>query len=240
MRTYFKDKEGNLKPWLFPQLLDITRRWLAECVTCKDNTFPQLLLLSETSHQATDLLYQSIVTSDAGQKTLLPILQPYNTIGSTQYVDFDTSRPVYATRPEYSHISHVVCDTESWEQKMAQALEELGDEGMLLSYAKNHNLSFDIPYTFNGEEHMYRPDFLVRLKLPDGKDQDGILNLIVEVSGLPKKDKAVKVATARNLWVTAVNNHGGFGRWAFLEISDPWDAKNTIRTALGAMRPRPS
>jgi len=22
----------------------------------------------------------------------------------------------------------------------------------------------------------------------------------------------------------------GFGRWAFLEIVDPWDAKNTIRT----------
>jgi hypothetical protein len=30
----------------------------------------------------------------------------------------------------------------------------------------------------------------------------------------------------------AVNNHGDFGRWAFLEISDPWDAKNTIRALL--------
>jgi type III restriction enzyme len=29
-----------------------------------------------------------------------------------------------------------------------------------------------------------------------------------------------------------VNNHGGLGRWAFLEIADPWDAKNTIRAAL--------
>jgi hypothetical protein len=25
-----------------------------------------------------------------------------------------------------------------------------------------------------------------------------------------------------------------FGRWAFLEISDPWDAKNKIRAALAA------
>jgi type III restriction enzyme len=32
---------------------------------------------------------------------------------------------------------------------------------------------------------------------------------------------------------SAVNNHGGFGRWDFLEISDPWDAKNTI---LGYLR----
>jgi type III restriction enzyme len=29
--------------------------------------------------------------------------------------------------------------------------------------------------------------------------------------------------------VPAINNHGGFGRWAFLEIDDPWDAKNLIR-----------
>jgi len=58
------------------------------------------------------------------------------------------------------------------------------------------------------------------------------LNLIIEVTGEKKKDKAAKVSTARNLWVPAVNNHGGFGRWAFLEISDPWDAQNTIRSFL--------
>ena len=36
-----------------------------------------------------------------------------------------------------------------------------------------------------------------------------------------KKDKAAKAATARTLWVPAVKNHGGFGRWAFIEIDDP-------------------
>jgi hypothetical protein len=25
----------------------------------------------------------------------------------------------------------------------------------------------------------------------------------------------------RNLWVPAINNHGGFERWAFIEITDP-------------------
>ena len=60
--------------------------------------------------------------------------------------------------------------------------------------------------------------------------------MIVEVTGEKKKDKASKVSTARNLWVPAINNHGGFGRWAFIEISDPWDAKNKIREML-AHRP---
>jgi hypothetical protein len=47
-----------------------------------------------------------------------------------------------------------------------------------------------------------------------------------------KREKAAKVSTARSLWVPAINNHGGFGRWAFIEISDPWNAKNLIRASL--------
>ncbi len=29
--------------------------------------------------------------------------------------------------------------------------------------------------------------------------------------------------------------NGGYGRWAFVEITDPWDAKNTIRAMLGTL-----
>ena len=227
LEQYFGDDDGNPKPWLFPQLLAITKRWLAECVTCKDNTFPQLLLLIEYAHDASDRIHRAIVKSYEGEKVIKPILQPYNTTGSTRHVDFDTTRPVYATHPDFCHVSHVVADTESWEQKMAQALEELGEEGVLLSYVKNHGLSFFIPYTIRGEQHNYMPDFIAHLN--DGHGKDDPLNLIVEVTGEKKKDKAAKVSTARNLWVPAVNNHGGFGRWAFIEIVDPWDAKNTIK-----------
>lgn len=48
----------------------------------------------------------------------------------------------------------------------------------------------------------------------------------------PVINSAAKVATARTLWVPAVNNHGGFGRWDFIEVSDPWDAANAIRNFL--------
>jgi hypothetical protein len=58
--------------------------------------------------------------------------------------------------------------------------------------------------------------------------------LIVEVSGEGRKDKAAKVNAEQTLWVPAVNNHGGFGRWAFVEVTDPWDARNTIKAALAA------
>jgi type III restriction enzyme len=67
------------------------------------------------------------------------------------------------------------------------------------------------------------------------------LNLIVEVSGRAKKDKAAKVATASQLWVPAINNHGDFGRWEFVEVRDPWDAAHKIRRVMSAeaSAPRP-
>lgn len=229
LEKYFRDDEGNTRPWLFPQMLAIAKRWLAECVTLKDNTFPQLLLLTEFSHDAADRIYKAIVGAQPGTPALKPILQPYDTIGSTRYVDFDTTRPVYATRADKCHVSHVVADTGSWEQKMAETLEEMDE---VLRYVKNHNLGFAIPYTINGEEHRYMPDFIA--VVDDGHGANTPLNLIIEVSGEKRKDKAAKVSTARTLWVPAINNHGGFGRWAFIEITDPWDAQNTIRATLAA------
>ncbi|MEW6358491.1 MAG: BPTD_3080 family restriction endonuclease [Planctomycetota bacterium] len=224
LEKYFRDQEENTKPWLFPQILAITKRWLTECVTCKDNTFPQLLLLIQFAHDAADRIYKAIVAATEGSPALLPIPRPYDTVGSTRYVDFDTTRSVYATRPDKCHISHVVADTDSWEQKMAQALEDMDE---VLAYVKNHNVGFTIPYTLNGEEKPYYPDFIARLD--DGRGPEDPLNLIVEVTGQQKKDKAAKVATARTLWIPAVNHHGAWGRWAFIEIDDPWDAKTAVR-----------
>ncbi|MDI9586710.1 MAG: DEAD/DEAH box helicase family protein [Acidobacteriota bacterium] len=223
LEKYFRDDGGSVKPWLFPQLLRISRRWLAECVTCKDHGFPQILLLVEIAHNAADRIHRAIVASEQGAKTLKPILFPYDPVGSTRFVDFDTTRPVYPTAPEKCHVSHVVADTESWEQKLAQTLEGMPE---VLRYVKNHNLGFRIPYTLDCEQHDYIPDFIVHYD--DGREEP--LNLIIEVTGEKKRDKEAKVATARTLWVPAVNNHGGFGRWAFIEIRDPWNAMQALRT----------
>jgi len=227
LKKYFSNDEGDPKVWLFPQLLEISKSWIQNCLTCKADTFPQLLLLIENLDNASDKVYSAIVNAEHGPSRLKPILRPYDTIGSTRWVDFDTVKPTWTTDPTKCHISHVVADTESWEQKMAQTLEDMPE---VLHYVKNQNLGFAIPYTINGEEKNYIPDFIVHYN--DGHGADDLLNLIVEVTGEHKKDKAVKVMTAKTLWIPAVNNHGGYGRWAFIEISDPWDAKNTIRSSI--------
>ncbi len=104
---------------------------------------------------------------------------------------------------------------------MAQTLEELDE---VACYVKNQGLQFTIPYTVNGEQRLYYPDYLVRCRSG--------LSLIVEVSGEVRKDKAAKVNAAYTLWVPAVNNHGGLGDWAFVEVTDPWDAKSAIRAGI--------
>ncbi len=236
LENHFQDDDGDIKPYLFPQILEITRQWIDECVVCHDNTFPQLLLLIEFAHNAADRIYRSIVKSSDKSQALKPVLKSYDMLGSSKYVDFDTIRAVYPTA--LSHVSHVVADTDSWEQKLAQSLEDMEE---VVSYVKNQNLGFTIPYTFNGEEKNYLPDFIVRLKIPtlkkggEGGFSENILNLIIEVTGEKKKDKEAKVATAKDLWVPAVNNHGGFGIWAFLEITDPWNTQNEIRKSLNSL-----
>ena len=187
------------------------------------------MLLIEFAHDAADRIYGAIVGArkdcPTAKPVLRPILRPYDTIGSTRYVDFDTTRPVFATRADKCHVSHVVADTDSWEQKMAQTLEDMDE---VIQYVKNHNLGFTIPYTINREEHQYHPDFIA--VLDDGRGSLDPLNLIIEVTGEKKKEKAAKVMTARTLWVPAVKNHGALGRWGFLEVTDPYEVLEQIRS----------
>ena len=143
-----------------------------------------------------------------------------------------TTRPTFATAPELCHISHVVADTDVWEQNVAYKLERM--RGEVLRYCKNDHLGFTIPYTFEGVEKQYVPDFLV--DIDDGRGADDPPHLIVEVSGERDPRKAAKVSTAQALWVPAVNRHGTFGRWSSIEITDPTNLQTEIREHVRSLR----
>jgi len=221
---YFPDR-----PWLFPQLVEIVRDWMSECLTLKDHTFIGLLLLHQRADDAADRIFRAIVAADAGEHALLAVLAPYDSVGSTSHVDFDTTKPVMTTDPERCHISHVVADS-GWEHKLGQTLEGMPE---VLAYVKNQGLGFTIPYTIDGEERQYVPDFIARID--DGHGEDDPLNLIIEVSGARRRDKEAKVVTARSLWVPGVNNLRAQGRWGFVECEDPWDAEHLIRDEIAGL-----
>jgi type III restriction enzyme len=224
--TYFENQ-----PWRFPELLRIVRTWREACLDLKDRVFPQYLLFAELGHRATEEIYRSIQPGDAGEGRLLPILAPYDAAGSAVHVDFSTTRPTWPTAPAKSCVSHVVADTGSWEQKVAESLEEMPE---VLAYVENDHLRLRIPYSIAGAKRSFLPDFLVRYD--DGRGAADPLHLVVEVSGEKDEEKDAKVSTARLLWVPAVNHLGTFGRWAFFEVRDPWSCQLELRKSVPLVR----
>lgn len=234
LERYGADRDGSSRPWLFPQILGITQRWLHECLRCKDRTYPQLLLIQSHADEAVDRIYRSIVAADehdTSERTLVPVLAAHDPIGSTRWVDFETSKDVMVSDAARCHVSHVVADS-GWEHDMAGFLERMPE---VLRCVKTSGLDFTIPYTLDAEQRSYLPDFVVHVD--DGHGAADPLQVVVEVSGRTRRDKNAKVATARTLWVPAVNAHGGFGRWAFLEVTDPWDSERAIRALVSEHAP---
>ena len=223
---FFRDDDGNDRPWLFPQLVSISRRWIDDYVQpyLGDRAYPQLLLLAEWSHAAAERIHRAIARGAPGESRLVPTLRPYDPIGSTDDVYFETTKTCFDT--EKSHINRVAQDS-GWETILAAKLELMPE---VVSYAKNQGLNLKIPYTFEGRAANYVPDFLIRLRDRDSRGNDDLLTLLLEVSGEAKKEKLAKVAAAADLWVPAVNNWAGLGRWAFLEITHMEDAATLVRS----------
>ncbi|RZU77623.1 type III restriction enzyme [Micromonospora kangleipakensis] len=224
----FRDPAGNAKPWLYPQLLRICRDWLDAQLVCKDDAFPAMVLLGQRKAEAVERIYRAVVrgtTGDGPSPHLLPMYRSFDPVGSTDVVEFDTTRACYETSPDRCHVSHVALHS-GWEQKVAYEIE--ATKGVA-ACVKNDHLSFRIHYAYEGEQHDYEPDFLLRLAAPDGAPPQTV---IVEVSGERRADKAAKTAAARNLWVPAVNNDGRYGTWSFLEITDPSNARTMLRETV--------
>ncbi|WP_210481539.1 BPTD_3080 family restriction endonuclease [Naasia sp. SYSU D00948] len=240
LKSFFTS-QGDARPWLFPQLVDITKRWLRAKLHIESGYSIGFLSLAEPQQLAAEAIYNAITRledDESRQKLARPILRDPGD-GSTDAVWFDTRKKTYETTA--SHVSHVTLDGKdgnTWEHKVARVCEELVAEGVLTSYVKNDHLGFTIPYVHKGRSHEYWPDFLLRLAPVDGEDFSR--TLIVEVSGSqkspgPTKEKA---RTARDSWCAAVNNHGGFGRWGYTELgkAEVDDAEHELRIRLDQLR----
>jgi type III restriction enzyme len=239
LRQYYRtDEVADPRPWLFPQMLRLVKAWLATKVDYHDDTFPGLLRISQVAHRAAEQIVRS-VTAQQGDRvaTVLPVLRAFEPMGSTAAVDFHTTKHVYGTAPDRSHVNFVTLDGKdgnSWERHLAKVLDELPG---VAAYVKNDHLGFTVPYTHEGMTRQYVPDFLVRL---DGEPDGVVRTLVVEVSGSQKSPgpTQAKADTMRELWVPAVNGHGGFGLWGYCQLGpgDITKAKQVVTTAMDVVR----
>lgn len=235
-RERFMTGDEDIKPWTFPQLRRIAGEYLDSCVDYEDGFDVRHLLLSTNRrHEAAEAIWDAVVSygdrDDAASRTqrLRPMLRRFDPVGDTSNVYFLTRKTVRETfKSEVSHVVLDGVDGNTWEQLVAAELELNAD---VAAYVKNDHLGFTIPYVHKGRSHAYVPDFLVRL---GQRDDDTERTLIIEVSGGQKSPGPTteKAGTARNQWCVAVNNHGGFGRWGYVELTSMVGVDLAIREAI--------
>jgi type III restriction enzyme len=210
---------------LFPQVVRIVKEYIGTRMDL-NGCHPCEIGLQNYAQRIIGLLVAAIEPDEGqGEPPLLPRLNRYQPIGSTAKVHFKTVKPIQATAA--SHLNYVACDTKSWEQAAMFRLEQLAKDGLVLAYARNDHLEFNIPYEFLGNPRVYEPDFLVRLA-------NGVM-LVLEVKGQPHAETDAKHQAARR-WVAAVNRWGGLGAWGFLVCWEPQQLGEEVARWVRAAR----
>lgn len=242
LQSHYRTDAGDERPWLFPELVRLCQEWIERVVRVEEGFgLGHLTYYVQWQARAADEIYKAINRSGEQRPRLRPILHPFDPVGSTDGVSFLTRKLALPTDASRCEISHCVIDggssstaSNTWEQLLMEFCEHHRD---VAAYVKNDRLGFTIPYVHEGKRHEYEPDFLLRLKQREG---DEVRTLIVETSGSKKREKhfaqvEMKLAVSRDQWCVAVNNHGGFGRWGYLEITDIATAKADLDVAIQSL-----
>ena len=220
LQTHFRDADGQLQLHLFGQLKRIARQWLEGYLECKGGTYPAQLKYKTLAEDACGRINAGITRAFLGQRPIQAVLDPYNPVGSTRHVSFNTSKTDrwntsgLAHDGPRCHINWVILDSD-WEAEFCRVAES---HPRVRAYVKNHNLGFEVPYRMGAEPRRYRPDFILRVN--DGRGPSDWLNLVVEIKGYRGEDAKVKKETMEVYWVPGVNALGTHGRWAFAEFTD--------------------
>ncbi|MEM1123774.1 MAG: type III restriction endonuclease subunit R, partial [Bacteroidota bacterium] len=185
------------------QLIKITKQFIqSDKIVIKSNLFSNdplrrriLLMLNMTrivQHFRVAIRNQNI-------KELTPVFDKERPIRSTGNVP-----TWYTTKPNDSHkkchINFTVFDS-TWEANNADILDK---HAKVKSFVKNDHLGFVIKYNYRGVVKNYYPDYIVELVNGD--------KLVLEVKGQDSDENRIK-RDFLNLWVRAINEHGGFGKW---------------------------
>ena len=213
--TKFRDPGEEPKLYLFGQLKRIARQWLDGYLDCKGGVSPAQLMYQELADTACERIFAAITREGIDSRPVKAVLDPYNPVGSTAHVNFNTTKTSrWEADSRRCHINWLVLDSD-WEGEFCRVAES---QPHVKAYVKNHNLGLEVPYRRGSEMRTYIPDFIVRID--DGRGDDDLLNLIVEIKGYRGEDAKDKKATMDTRWVPGVNHHGDYGRWAFAEFTD--------------------
>ena len=223
--TKWRDPGEEPKMHLFGQLKRIVKKWLNTCLVCTGGTYPAQLMYQELADMACERITAAITATLVGRQPVKAVLDPYNPVGSTNHVSFNTSKPLrWQTSPDRCHINWIVLDSD-WEGEFCRVAES---HPKVKAYVKNHNLGFEVPYRYGSETRTYIPDFIV---LVDDGNEDP-LHLVVEIKGYRREDAKDKKLTMETYWVPGVNNLRKYGRWAFAEFTEVYQIETDFEAKV--------
>ena len=88
----WRDPGGDPRMNLFGQLKRVTRQWLDGYLVCKGGTYPAQLKYKMLADMACDKIIAGITNEFIDSRPVVAVLDAYNPVGSTRYVNFNTSR----------------------------------------------------------------------------------------------------------------------------------------------------
>jgi type III restriction enzyme len=232
--TKWRDQGEEPKLHLFGQLKRITRQWLDSYLICKGGTYPAQLRYKMIADMACERITAGITRAFEGDRPIKILPDPFNPVGSTSNVNFNTSKTDrWETDSRKSQVNWVILDSD-WEGEFCRVVES---HPQVRSYVKNHNLGLKVPYRYGSENRTYIPDFVVLIN--DGHGEEDLLHLIVEIKGYRREDAKEKKSAMENYWVPGVNNSQKHGRWAFSEFTEIYkieaDFKKTVSNEFNKM-----
>lgn len=207
---------------LFGPVKKIVKQWLDNYLECKGGTYPAQLMYLELADLACNKITAAITDAEKEKnRPIKAVLDAYNPIGTTKHVSFSTSKTErWETDPRKSQINWVILDSD-WEAEFCRVAEA---HPQVKAYVKNHNLGLDVPYQMGSNRRIYRPDFIVLVD--DGRGENDLLHLIVEIKGYRREDAKEKKNTMDIYWVPGVNHLKKYGRWAFAEFGDVYQMQD--------------
>ena len=229
LHKYYTDKDQQPKMYLFGDIKRIVRQWIdGGYLECRGDTGKWMLEYPTIADQAAERIKSAITDAMSDKKQIHAVLDPYNPTSSTAHVNFSTSKDLYTTAPDKSHVNYVALDS-TWEAEFARVVEQ---HPKVISYVKNQGLGFEVPYKDGSTARVYLPDFIVLID--DGNGSDDPLRLIVEIKGYRHENVKLKSETMRTQWLVGVNNLGSFGRWDFAELSDIYAMESDLTEKIEA------
>lgn len=227
--TKWRDPGEEPKLHLFGQLKRITKQWLDSCLVCQGGTYPAQLMYQELADMACNRITAAITQKFLNERPIKALLDPYNPIGSTNHVRFNTSKAKrWETSSNHCHINWVVLDSD-WEGEFCRVMES---HPQVRAYVKNQGLGLEVPYRYGSELRKYLPDFIVLVD--DGHGPDDLLHLVAEIKGYRREDAKEKKSTMDTYWIPGVNNLGTFGRWAFAEFTEVYRIEGDFKAKIKA------